>query len=329
MKTLTLMFTLILAISAGAQNKYTTFEVGPGAGLNFDNVSTINDSGQVLGWWPQNGEAYVLNPGGVRIKNIIKTCGACGPLAMNNAATIVGMVPPFYKPEGFYKPWGQSWEGITGEPLAINTTGTIAGTTLAYGPTQLYLEDPNVSFVHVPFPHDKWPDNFVHINTLGLNNLNQVVGSWDNDSTPWSGFFYDSKSHQLNTTFNMPGAVNTYPVSINDKQEVVGDWVDGNNVEHGFYWSSAAGFSDIDVVGDTLMYLVGINNQSVILGGWRDANSPPKLHYVTIVNGQPTASIKVPGSVSMAAIAINNVGQVVGEYETQAGIVRGFIYTIY
>jgi probable HAF family extracellular repeat protein len=75
------------------------------------------------------------------------------------------------------------------------------------------------------------------------------------------------------------------------------------------------------------MYLVGINNQSVILGGWRDANSPPKLHYVTIVNGQPTASIKVPGSVSMAAIAINNVGQVVGEYETQAGIVRGFLYT--
>jgi probable HAF family extracellular repeat protein len=29
----------------------------------------------------------------------------------------------------------------------------------------------------------------------------------------------------------------------------------------------------------------------------------------------------------MAAIAINNVGQVVGEYETQAGIVRGFLYT--
>jgi hypothetical protein len=36
----------------------------------------------------------------------------------------------------------------------------------------------------VPFPHDKWPDNFVQINTLGLNNLNQVVGSWDNYSTP-------------------------------------------------------------------------------------------------------------------------------------------------
>jgi probable HAF family extracellular repeat protein len=53
------------------------------------------------------------------------------------------------------------------------------------------------------------------------------------------------------------------------------------------------------------------------------------VHYVTIVNGQSTASINVPKSRagSTVATAINNVGQVVGEYETQEGVVRGFIYT--
>ncbi len=330
MKTLTLLFTLLLAIGAGAQNKYATFELGPGA--TFANVQTINDSGQVLGWWPGSGKDFVISPGNVWTKNIATYGG--GVLTMNNSATIIGTLYP--SNQVFYKLWEQpvvelgSANQITAN--AINTAGYIAGTTLEYGPTQLYLEDPNVSFVHVPFPHDKYPNDWVKIDDdfgsgSSLNNLNQVVGSWENYSTPWSGFFYDSNSKQLNTAFNMPGAVYTYPVSINDNQEVVGDWLDSNGVYHGFYWNATAGFSDIDVSGDTAMFLAGINNQSVILGAWQDANTPPKYHFVTIVNGQTTASIKVPGSKYTGGTAINNVGQVVGEYETQAGVIRGFIYT--
>jgi probable HAF family extracellular repeat protein len=50
---------------------------------------------------------------------------------------------------------------------------------------------------------------------------------------------------------------------------------------------------------------------------------------VTIVNGKPTASINVPQSIagSTVGVAINNVGQVVGEYQTKAGVWRGFVYT--
>jgi probable HAF family extracellular repeat protein len=77
------------------------------------------------------------------------------------------------------------------------------------------------------------------------------------------------------------------------------------------------------------MNLVGINNSSIILGEWEDDNTPMLNHWVTIVNGQTTASIKVPGSIpgSTSGVAINNTGQVVGEYETKAGVWRGFIYT--
>ena len=278
----------------------------------------------MLGWWAGSGKAYVLSPGGIWTKNIVAVNG--GPLAMNNAATIIGIGSP--SNHAFYKLWEQPAVQIGGNGTgasAINTAGYIAGATPDFGPTELYLEDPNDSFVHVAFPNGG-----VGISgTMGLNNLNQIVGSWHNDSTPWSGFFYDGKSKQLNTTFNMPNAITTYPVSINDNQEVVGNWVDANNVYHGFYWNPKAGFSDIDVAGDTLMYLFGINNQSVILGAWLDDNTPMLVHYVTIVNGQPTASIRVPQSKtgSTVAAAINNVGQVVGEYQTQAGVWRGFIYT--
>jgi hypothetical protein len=83
------------------------------------------------------------------------------------------------------------------------------------------------------------------------------------------------------------------------------------------------------VAGDTLTQLIGINNQSVILGWWVDDNTPKLRHFVTIANGKPTASINVPHSVagSSWAVAINNVGQVAGEYETSEGVWRGFIYT--
>jgi probable HAF family extracellular repeat protein len=331
MKTLTLLLTLLLVPFAGAQSKYQTFPIGPNA-QPFQ-VTAVNDSGQVLGWWGDSGEAFVISPGNVWTKNIVKTNGEAW-IHMNNVATIIGVEGP--SNQTFYKPWGQpptSYIGQGSTASAINTAGYIAGATPSYSPrgqAELYLADPNVSFVHVSFPHDQWPNNIVAISgTMGLNNLNQVVGSWLNYSTPWSGFFYDSKSKKLNTAFNMPNAVTTYPTSINDNQEVVGNWFDQNGVEHGFYWNPTAGFSDIDVTGDTAMGLIGINNSSVILGWWQDDNTPMLVHYVTIVNGHSTASIHVPNSQagSTVATAINNVGQVVGEYKTHEGVWRGFIYT--
>jgi probable HAF family extracellular repeat protein len=342
MKTLTTLLTLLVAIGAGAQQaKYTTFSPGPNA--KFDSVVTINDSGQVLGWWPTNGEAYVISPGDVWTKNIIKTEGQ--QLFMNNAATIVGNAGHTGLP--FYKVWGEDavtypagcGRQIQGGPIesvygGINTAGYVAGTcVINVQRSQVGIfwgKTTSNTYSVIPFPHDAYPNEWVYASTpIGLNNLNQIVGTWKNYSTPYSGFFYDSTSKKLNTTFNMPGAVTTNPLSINDNQEVVGDWFDQNGVVHGFYWNPTAGFSDIDVTGDTAMILVGINNQSVILGGWVDANSPPKIHYLTLVNGRPTASINVPKSEagSTVAAAINNVGQVVGQYTTQEGVVRGFIYT--
>ncbi len=334
MKTLTMLLTLLVAIGAGAQQKkYITFGLGPNPQFTQGTVSAINDSGQVLGWWPTDGEAYIISPGEVWTKNIIKTTGS--PLTMNNAATIIGIEAP--ENAAFIKLWEQPPTGAGcgigsgGAATTINQAGAIAGICpLRRGQTGVFWAPPNVNETLISFPHDKWPNNQVSVSeTISLNDLNQIVGSWKNYSTPWSGFFYDSTSKKLNTTFNMPNAVTTYPTSINDNQEVVGNWFDQNGVEHGFYWNATAGFSDIDVAGDTNMYLVGINNQSVILGGWEDANTPPEFHTVTIENGQPTASINVPKSISGSTFgtAINNVGQVVGEYKTQEGVWRGFIYT--
>jgi probable HAF family extracellular repeat protein len=336
-KILVSLFTLLTAVGAGAQNRYQTFPLGGSFGT-FGLVTALNDSGQVLGWWGTNGEAFIVVPGSGWTKNIVKTNGGYVPtskLTMNNAATIVGQVSPSNRT--FYKLWGQPAQefGYSGEPVnAINTAGYIAGINTQdppKGQTWVYLMNPQGSTTYIKFPHNSGPPwnedgNFAEV--AGLNNLNQIVGRWlDYSTPPWSGFFYDGK--KLNTDFNMPGAISTSPTAINDNQEVVGNWIDQNGVQHGFYWNPTAGFSNIDVTGDTAMGLVGINNSSVILGWWQDDNTPMLIHYVTIVNGQPTASIHVPSSPAGGTVgtAINNAGQVAGWYATQDYVYRGFLYT--
>src|ERR1700685_2169004 len=331
-KILVSLFTLLTAIGAGAQNRYQTFPLG--SGNNFGSVTALNDSGQVLGWWGTNGEAFIIVPGTGWTKNIVKTNG--GGLQMNNAATIIGQESPSNR--AFSKLWGQPaqlisiYSGVTAN--AINTAGYIVGTASGEIPpkrqTWVYLMNPQGSTTYIKCPHNSgppWNEDGNGAEVTGLNNSNQIVGSWDDYSTPRSGFFFDGK--KLNITFNMPGAVTTQPTAINDNEEVVGNWIDQNGVQHGFYWNPTAGFSNIDVTGDTAMGLVGINNSSVILGWWQDDNSPMLRHYVTLVNGQPTASIHVPNSLpgGMFATAINNAGQVAGWYATQDYIFRGFLYT--
>jgi probable HAF family extracellular repeat protein len=340
MKTLTLLLTLLLVPFAGAQGKYQTFGVGRSPGQAALFITGINDSGQVVGYRGSNGEAFVISPGDVWTNNIVKTDGGDGgpgPV-MNNAATIAGDEASGRGP--FYKLWGQPVQPFslcTGDDrtavTAINTAGVIAGNcpiNIHRNQTGAFLANPPKGvFLTIPFPHDELPNDSYSANVSAVNNLNQIVGTWYNYSTPWSGFFYDSASNKLNTTFNMPGAVHTYPAAINDNQEVVGWWIDQNSVTHGFYWNPTAGFSDVDIAGDTEMALAGINNSSVILGGWQDANTPPGWHTVTIVNGQPTASIHVPHSQAGGTYGeeINNAGQVVGYYFTTEGVERGFIYT--
>jgi hypothetical protein len=346
MKTLTskiliTLCTLLVAIGAGAQNKYQTFPLGSETPpLRFGTVTALNDSGQVLGWWGTNGEAFIIVPGTGWTKNIVKTNGdftVTSKLTMNNAATIIGQESPSNR--AFYKLWDQPaqiisvYSGVNTN--AINTAGYIAGTvsgaTTPNGQTWVYLLSPQNSTDYIKFPHNSgppWNQDGNDEEVTGLNNQNQIVGRWFDYSTPpWSGFFYDGK--KLNTAFNMPGAISTQPTAINDNQEVVGNWIDENGVQHGFYWNPTAGFSDVDVTGDTAMGLVGINNSSVILGWRQDDNSPMLQHSVTIVNGQVTASIHVPSSIPGGTVgtAINNAGQIAGVYETQDDVRRGFIYT--
>jgi hypothetical protein len=109
--------------------------------------------------------------------------------------------------------------------LSVNGAGYIAGTFFLNWQRKiraLYLMDATGKYVQFTFPHDKYPHDSVSIEVGGLNNSNQIAGSWTayrNGVFGCHGFLYDAgKITQLDVT----GAVVTQPRALNDNGEIAG-----------------------------------------------------------------------------------------------------------
>lgn len=331
---------LVVAGLVGAQAQtYATFQVN---GLATQ-VLAVNDLGTAVGSFACN--EYSTGCGFERkLGGQITKMGSRGNMganyitaALNSAGMSVGTVGTGGGSSAFFATYWHAKRFDDGYGIAstfgINAAGWYVGSTLDGGAFASYIPwgGPGWDPLDCPGPENA---RVGPCTPTGVNNSIQIVGydNGENGGVPFQTSFIvtlDSTGHEISTALlNYPGAVATYAQGINDNQEVVGDWTDQNGVQHGFYWNPTAGFSDIDVTGDTAMGLVGINNSSVILGWWQDDNSPKLTHFVTIANGHP-ASINVPKCQhgTTAATAINNAGQVVGGYKTTSGEQAGFLYT--
>jgi probable HAF family extracellular repeat protein len=113
---------------------------------------------------------------------------------------------------------------------AINNEGHIAGFVSNGGNDEGFLKEGNkVELL-------KGPAGAVSVMALGVNNEDQVVGSYTDASGATHGFLYD-ESNKSYTTINDPNTAKSGPTSmtvvngINDKGQLVGFYLDaaGNN----------------------------------------------------------------------------------------------------
>jgi len=110
------------------------------------------------------------------------------------------------------------------ETTAINNAGHIAGFVTSNGC--------DISFVKEGSTID-WltgPTGAVSVQALGINNEDQVVGSYTTKSGgPTYGFLYDLQSNTYATiNATAPGSSNTVLNGINDKGEIVGFYCDSS-----------------------------------------------------------------------------------------------------
>ena len=69
----------------------------------------------------------------------------------------------------------------------------------------------------------------------------------------------------------------------------------------------------------------GINNRGVIVGDYLEDDADATYHGFLLDRGKVTR-IDVPGAAQTQAVGINNLGQVVGEYQTPDGSYHGFLW---
>jgi len=125
------------------------------------------------------------------------------------------------------------------------------------------------------------------------------------------------------TIFDVPGAANTVPLSINADGVIVGRYR-ASGLVHGFVRSPSGDITTIDVPGANFTVTAAINNRGDIVGMYGVPSSPAGRHGFLLKDGVFT-TFDPPGSTFTNAIGINERGDIVGRYAVGAGPGHGFL----
>jgi uncharacterized membrane protein len=118
------------------------------------------------------------------------------------------------------------------------------------------------------------------------------------------------------TRIDVPGAVLTVALDINNRAQVVGQYLDADGRVHGYLWDKGR-FTTIDVPGAPLTTAEGLNNRGQIVGFTADDLDLSSARGFLLAKGikGPVTPISVPGAPRTVANGLNDRGQIVGIYE--------------
>ena len=211
------------------------------------------------------------------------------------------------------------------QPLAINDQGQIVGIFEdAGGITHGFLLDDG-AFTTIDFP------GATNTELTDINDRGQIVGAFQNTEGIFHGFLLEQG---VFTRIEFPGAIGTEPTGINDRGQVTGLFLDAGAVIHRFLLDKGA-FTQIDIPGETTMPFgdpreaVRINNRGQIVTNFQDTPEPPApgvqpVHGLLIEDGAFT-QIDVPGAIATETLAINDRGQIVGQFIDANVVSHGFV----
>jgi uncharacterized membrane protein len=138
------------------------------------------------------------------------------------------------------------------------------------------------------------------------------------------------------TRIDVPGAMGTLPLGVNDRGQVVGGWVgpdakvdpvDGETKPvHGFLWENGR-FKKFDIPGATTTAPYEINNRGQIVGNYGDAAGAEhgfvlRRGVVTTID-HPDAT-DAPNLTGTRVVGTDDRGRLVGSYGDEAGTIRAW-----
>ena len=206
-------------------------------------------------------------------------------------------------------------------PQKINERGDVVGE---------FIDSSGVTRGFVRFSDGSFSDPIVDPNDTvgftegrGINNSRTVAGDYVISDGTLHSFFLSGSTF---TEYDVPGAVQTNLLSINDPGDFTGGFDDGSGVFQAFVgrggtitsWSVPGALS-------TFAYETN-NNNKLVVGYYIDAAGI--LHgYYRDSDGVLHFPIDPSGSTATVLFGLNNKNWVVGRYADSAGVTHGLFFT--
>ena len=201
-------------------------------------------------------------------------------------------------------------------PQKINDRGNVAGYFIdSGGVTRGFARTRNGTF----------SPPIVEPNDTG--NLTQVRGI--NAANVLCGYFFDTANHGFFlsggtfTQFDVPDALSTFLLAINDAGDFAGDFDPPTGGRLAFV-SIGGNITSFGVPGATMNSAFSINNSDEISGDYLDSGSITH-GFFRDASGTLTFPIDPPGAAATFPFGINDRGMIVGRYTDGAGANHGFI----
>jgi probable HAF family extracellular repeat protein len=249
---------------------------------------------------------------------------ATQPLGLNNRGQIVGIfgdsegTHAFLLDNGVFTTLDAPDSIGSTLLLDINDGGQLAGAYDIEG--HGVLQDRRGNFTTIDHP-----DGVGETVLAGINNRGQIVGGILDASRTLRSFLFDDGDF---TTIDVPGALSSSALKINDRGQIVGAYSTLTNKNHafptrGFLWDAGVA-TMIDVPGALHTGANGINNSGRIVGDYVDANGVGH-GFIREPDGNFT-TIDIPGATSTGISDINDHGQMTGLYVDADGKSHGFLW---
>jgi hypothetical protein len=171
------------------------------------------------------------------------------------------------------------------------------------------------------------PPGSPYVNSLGINDLGVVVGSYS-DAVGVAHGFIRSRNGTF-TTIDPPGSVFTLLTSINDFGVIVGGFGGADGRFHGLKLGPDGAIAVIDFPGMSDTYLGGVNDLGGIVGGFDlgvatdDTGFRYRDGHFTLL-GNPPGAAPAPTS-QVSPFGLNNLGVIGGAFRGPDLNFHGFL----
>ena len=207
-------------------------------------------------------------------------------------------------------------------PQKINERGDIVGE---------FIDSNGVTRAFVRFSDGSFSDPIVDPNDTvgftegrGINNSRTVCGDYVISDGTLHSFFLSGGTF---TEYDVPGAVQTNLLSINDAASFTGGFdPDGSGIFQGFV-SVGGTLTSFSVPAALSTFAYETNNSNELVVGYYIDSSGILHGYFRDANGALHFPIDPPGSVQTILFGDNNRNWVVGRYADGSGVTHGLFFT--